>query len=161
MIRSINMKICPICHAQIPDDAVFCPQCGANTTTQQGPQQTNYQQTATVIDIHNHTADFDKQDVSDNKLYAALAYVGGVVGIVIGLLARSDSKYLKFHMKQAMKYVIMMILVAFTAIVPFLGWAVAVICEGIILVCEIISFVTVCANKSKDAFIISNFKFLD
>ena len=85
------MKICPVCNNSIPDDAVFCGNCGANTTAQPGayavPPQQPYM--PNFAPSYDHTAEFDAKDISDNKVIAMLAYLLGLVGVVIALLCHT------------------------------------------------------------------------
>ena len=90
------MKICPTCNAQLPDDATFCSACGtaiaaaapapeqaaapeqtaapeqaAPVYTQPAPQYAP----APVVNPYDHTAEFDADDISENKCYAMLIYL--------------------------------------------------------------------------------------
>lgn len=86
------MKFCSKCGAQLDDNAVFCPSCNSSVAPAQ-PGMNAY------VDPYDHTAEFDAKDVSNNKVYAMLLYLMGIVGIVIALLASRDSDYLKFHIR--------------------------------------------------------------
>lgn len=146
---------CPKCGKQIADGLVFCPECGANLQGGAAPQ------TAASYD---HTAEFDAKDISDNKCYALLLYLFGVIGIVIALLASRDSEYLKFHTRQVIKYMvvttilgIISVALVWTFIVPIAGG----ICLLIVGVLKIISFIQVCMGKSVEPAIIRNLGFLN
>lgn len=71
------------------------------------PQQPVYQQPVyppqPAYDPADHTAEFDPEDVSQNKVIAMAAYILGTVGIIIALLAAPQSKYAAFHSRQALK----------------------------------------------------------
>ena len=90
------MKNCFNCNNQVDDNATFCPNCGANLVAGTAPQTAQ-------PDPYDHTAEFDPQDISENKVYCMLAYLMGVIGIIIALLAGKDSPYVKFHIRQAIK----------------------------------------------------------
>lgn len=170
------MKTCPNCNAQIDDGAAFCTSCGVNVAAaaqaapqsepQPAPQPAYAPQGAYAqpyVDPADHTGEFDPQDISDNKVFAMAVYLLGVIGIIVALLAARDSKYVAFHLRQAMKFVIVELLtVICTAI---LCWTIIVpIAAGIFLcvlgVIEIICFFQVCSGKAKEPAIIKSLKFL-
>ena len=176
------MAFCPQCGAPFNDGATSCPQCGAvfaaapnpnpqpqqqNYQFQQQYQQQQYQQyqpaPAPVVDPFDHTADFDAQDISDNKVFSMLPYLLGTVGIIIALLAAQKSAFAMFHVREALKITVTNILLGvvsavlcWTFIVPIAGF----ICIGILSVIQIIMFFRVCKGKAKEAPIICKLKFL-
>lgn len=131
------------------------------------PQQPVYQQPVypqqPAYDPADHTAEFDPEDVSQNKVIAMAAYILGTVGIIIALLAAPQSKYAAFHSRQALKLdivstllLIVSAVLAFTFIVPIAG----AVCIAILFVVRIICFFQVCSGKAKDAAIIGKLPFL-
>ncbi|MCA9388152.1 hypothetical protein KC644_00130 [Candidatus Berkelbacteria bacterium] len=64
-------------------------------------------------------------DVEDNKFMAALSYFGLLV--LIPLLTKKDSPYVKFHIKQGLGLLILMVAVNVILVIPFLGWIVGFI----------------------------------
>lgn len=150
------MKNCPNCNAQIDDGALFCPNCGTNFATNQRPA-------ATVADPYDHTAEFDPRDISENKVFAMLPYLLGTVGIIICLLASSTSAYVRFHIRQALKFTVVTILGGICAVL--LCWSFIVpIVYGILcltfLVIKIICFFQICSGKAKEPAIIRSLGFL-
>lgn len=133
-----------------------------NNFNQNNFNQQNY---APQMPMNNfdHTAEFSAQDVSEHKLYALITYVTPVMGIILSSLAcRNDnSAFLKFHNKQALKIVVLQIILIAFLIIPFLGYFAAAICEIILLVVQIICFVRVCKNKSIEPPIVRGFGFLN
>ncbi len=161
------MKICPNCNTQVADDAMFCTGCGVHFA----PAQPVYQP---VVDIYDHTADFDAKDISDNKVIAMLVYLMGPIGIIIALLAGNTSAYAAFHVRQALKITaveilssIALVVGAVINIIPFLGWFVYIL-AGIaylvlavaLFVVRIISFFQICKGKAKEPAIVRSLKFL-
>lgn len=88
------------------------------------PQQPVYQQPVypqqPVYDPADHTAEFDPEDVSQNKVIAMAAYILGTVGIIIALLAAPQSKYAAFHSRQALKLdIVSTLLLIVSAVLAF------------------------------------------
>ncbi len=108
----------------------------------------------------DHTAEFDTKDISDNKVYAMLCYIFGLIGVIVAAICAKESPYVKFHMTWALRSSIVMVLCELLMIVPFLGWFAAPICMIIILVLQIIAFFQVCGGKAKEMAIIRSFGFL-
>ena len=144
------MAFCPVCGAQVPDGAPNCPNCG--TAFGQAP--------AYVADSKDHTAEFNPKDISDNKVFAMAAYLMGVVGIIITLLAAQKSDFAMFHARQSLKLSLCEILTAILLIVPILGWIAAPICLIILFVVRVIMFFQVAKGQAKEAPIIGSFGFL-
>ncbi len=157
------MKNCVNCGAQLNDDQAFCTTCGAQqpaAAPAPGAAPVYTAPVAPAYDPFDHTAEFDAQDVSDNKCFAMLVYIMSVVGIIIALLASKDSPYVKFHLRQAIKLEVCTILSAVLCVIPFLGWLAFGVCNAIIFVLKIIAFFQVCGGKAKEPGIIRGLKFL-
>ena len=148
------MKFCPKCGTQLEDNVTFCSNCG------------NQLDASVVVsnDPFDHTAEFDAKDISDNKVIAMLPYLMGLLGVIVAaLLAKGESQYVSFHIRQALKLNIVSMLVsivaavlAFTIIVPIAAGIFAIV----ILVLQIIAFFQVCGGKAKEPAIIKNLNFL-
>lgn len=95
-------------------------------------QQTN-NQAPQQAELH-----FDAKDVEENKIIAALSYLG--ILVLIPLLARKDSKFCQEHAKQGLVTFIAAVVLGF---VPFVGWALDVV----ILVINIIALVNAVQGK--------------
>ena len=175
------MKVCPTCGAQLDDVAQFCPNCGYNfgqAAPQAAPVQPQYQQdpgfqqdpnyqpqyqqaqAPVAYDPYDHTAEFDYQDVADNKLFAIFMYFSSVLGIIIALLVNKDSAYLKFHIRQILKLTIAETLCIILMVIPVLGWIAAGICSLVIGIIWIICLVKTCKGKSVEPAIVRNWNFL-
>ena len=169
------MKTCAHCNTPAEDTAVFCSNCGTPFANENqsavyttATQQTYYQPPtpptyAPVYDPYDHTAEFDAKDISDNKVFAMLVYLMGVVGILIALLASKDSPYTLFHIRQALKFTVVeilatlcMALLLWTIIVPIVY---AVLIAALCII-KIICFVDICSGKAKEPTIIRNLDFL-
>lgn len=168
------MAFCAKCGTQVPDGVAFCTSCGAPMgAAAPGPDaapqqnyQTNYQQQpypVQTVDPWDHTAEFDPQDVSENKVFALLGYVFSLLGVLFVYLGAKDSKYAMFHAKNAVAISVVMGLVflatallSWTCIVPVAG----AIFEIVILIVNIICIFDVFKGKAKEPAIIRGMNFL-
>lgn len=171
------MKICPNCQNQVDDSSQFCTRCGARFDTAQQPAgqpgaqpggaAPQYQYAAPQpvyqYDPYDHTAEFDAKDISDNKVYALLGYLVGIIGIIIALLAARDSKFAMFHVRQIIKITVtemlmllMTVLLFWTIIVPIAYGVMSIVFTVIRIIC----FFQVCNGKAKEPAIIRSLGFL-
>ncbi len=169
-------KFCPYCGKPLEEGEICsCPQAQAEAARQaQGQQptppnyyqqQNQYQQqyTQPAYDPYDHTAEFDAQDISDNKVFAMLVYLMGIIGIIIALLASQSSRYAMFHVRQGLKLTvvntllgIITLLLIWTVIVPIAGGIALLVVEVINIIC----FFQVCTGKAKEPYIICKLGFL-
>jgi len=159
------MKLCPRCNTQLDDAAAFCTSCGTqfipNATVPQQPYM--YPEAPRFVDPSDHTAEFDAQDISDNKVFAILPYLMGFIGILIALLATRDSKFTMFHVRQALKIQICDILLALIAVVGLITFIIPIvagICSMVLFFVSIICFFRACSGKAIDAPIVGKLGFL-
>ncbi len=108
------MKNCPRCGLSNPDNAQFCGSCGEPLATvqsvnQYGVPQNPYQGTQQgagnpvyqyMAGTDDHTAEFDWQDIQQNKIFAVFAYIG--ILILIPILGAPQSRYARFHANQGL-----------------------------------------------------------
>ncbi len=153
------MKICPRCQTQVNDDTVFCPNCGNNFAATETTPVTAMVATADF----DHTAEFDPRDISENKVIAMCVYLLGAIGILIALLASKESPYAAFHVRQGLKFTVVITLtgilsalLCWTCIVP----AAAGILMIALFVVKIICFFNVCNGKAVEPAIIRSLGFL-
>ena len=116
--------------AQTPEQPVAQPQAPEQQPQPPVyPQQPVYQQPVyqqpvypqqPMYDPADHTAEFDPEDISQNKVIAMAAYILGTVGIIIALLAAPQSKYAAFHSRQALKLdIVSTLLILVSAVLAF------------------------------------------
>ena len=146
------MKQCPNCGTYCDDTVAYCNACGAPVNAD-APYQGAY-------DPYDHTAEYDANDVSQNKVLAMIPYLMGWVGIIIALLAVNNSPYVAYHVKQALKIQVVTILSVVLLIVPILGWIAYAVCSVILLVLILMGFFQVCGGKAKELPILKNLGFL-
>ncbi len=150
------MKTCPRCGAQLEDAVAFCPDCGMPLNGA-APAPVPY------VDPYDHTAAYDPQDISDNKVYCMLIYLMGAIGIIIALLASRDSDYVRFHVRQCVKITVCEMLLGILAAVlaiTFIVPIVAAIAMLVLLVVQVICFFRICKGQAKEAPIVCKLEFL-
>ena len=148
------MKICQKCHLSFDDAANNCPECGEPLT------YVNLEQSAVPVPT-DHTAEFHPADISQNKVLAMIPYLMGWVGIIIALLAAGSSPYAGFHVRQALKIQVCTALVSIVgSIIPIVGWIAIALFAILVLVLNIICFLSVCKGEAKEPPIISSLTFL-
>ncbi|WP_029323159.1 zinc-ribbon domain-containing protein [Butyrivibrio sp. AE3004] len=187
------MRFCTNCGEGIDDKAQMCPKCGAPVlgqgnqiplqmvppqdgaqqtgqipggTTQQGMGQGIYQQPQMypAFDPTDHTKDMDPSDIVENKILAVAIYVFSVVGMIIALLAARDSKFVGFHLREAIRLAVLDTIVGIVAVVlcwTFIVPIAACVFACVLFVVRIIGFVNACKGKAKELPIIHSFKFLN
>ncbi len=185
------MKFCENCKVEYDDSMQFCKNCGAplvqkvtenaDTGAQQtyenmngaqqeqqqyqqyaAPQYGQYQQYA-APDPYDHTSEFDAADISENKVVCMLLYLLGVPGVIIALLSQQDSAYVKFHLRWALRFLVVEILLTVIAAVfvwTFIVPIAASVCVVIVFVLKVIAFFQICSGKAKDPAIIRSLGFL-
>ncbi len=141
------MAFCSSCGKEIPDGATVCPACGVTV----GAVPAN------TIEDWDHTAEFDAQDISDNKVYALSAYLFSFLGVILCNVLAKESPYALFHAKEALKIDIVTIVVYLLSC--FLCWTCIVPVAGAILLCilfvvKIICFVQVCKGQAKEPWMV-------
>ena len=151
------MKFCPNCGSPLEAGAVSCPNCGDPLTVQAIPAPEPY------ADPTDHTGEFSAADISENKVVAMLPYLLGIAGLIIALLARGDSPYANFHVRQYLKICVCQAIVAICSAV--LCWTILVpiagsICAVILFVVRVIGFFQVCGGQAKEPAVISRLGFL-
>ena len=166
------MSVCQHCGADIAPGNAYCLVCGTPVNAEAGAPQPDPAQQPPIyeqagqpyVDPTDHTAQFDPQDIAENKIFAMLPYLIGSIGLLIALLARKESSYVMFNVRQGLKLVICnavitlaTVLLCWTILVPIAG----VVCSTILQVLMIIAFFQVCGGKAKEPAIISGFAFLN
>lgn len=174
------MALCKNCGAQIEDNVKFCPQCGA-TAENIGVQQTQPQQNeaaqnnfsakfASLNNTADTTAEFDANDVTQNKAMAILAYFGPLV--LIPIFAAKGSKFARYHSNQGLLLLITCVAWSIvTAILNSVMYAISwrlgsiigtllSIVNLVFLVAAVIGIINAANGKAKELPVIGKYKIL-
>ncbi len=161
------MKVCPKCQSQLNDNADFCTSCGSlvgkSNNQKYEPIQSQPQPVHNFYDRYDHTNEFEESDISNNKVFAMLVYLTGWIGIIVALLASNKSSYVGFHVRQALKFTVIEILVGIITALFFWTFIIPIVCGIfflVLFVIKIICFFQICGGKAKEPYIIRNFTFL-
>lgn len=107
------MAFCGKCGTKVEEGVKFCPVCGGQvaasapqqeaTRAQEGSAANQNGFSAKVSSLNNTadiTADFDANDITQNKAMGILAYFGPLC--FIPMFAAKDSKFARFHANQGL-----------------------------------------------------------
>lgn len=113
----------------------------------------------------DYTAEYDKNDIEQNKVMAILAYLGWLV--LIPLFAAKESKYARFHVNQglilAIVETVVMIVLSILTLIPVIRWIFYIVeaVAGIVfLVMWIIGIMNAANGRAKELPVIGSFKLL-
>lgn len=82
---------------------------------------------------------FDKKDVDENKVLAALSYIG--ILFLVPLLAKKESKFAQEHAKQGLVLMLAYVVLLIVGVVPVIGWILGFFGSIALLVVDIIALV--------------------
>ncbi|MBE6315011.1 MAG: zinc-ribbon domain-containing protein [Bacteroidales bacterium] len=153
------MVKCNKCGADMAENAVYCPFCGAP----QNSQQQN------IMDTPDTTSQYTRTDIESNKAMAVLSYLG--ILVLVPILAAKNSPFARFHANQGLVLCITAILysIAYTvinAIVLAISWRLMFISTilgllGIVFtVWVIIGIINAVNGKAKELPIIGKYRIL-
>jgi len=98
--------------------------------------------------IVEENINYSAEDVQENKVIAALSYVGLLV--LIPLLAKKDSPFCQFHAKQGLVLLIAWVSIGIIAIIPILGWIVSIIGSIVLFILFIMGLINSLSGKYKE-----------
>ncbi len=100
------MAFCKGCGKELEEGAKFCTSCGKavdeNTeNTAAGNTQDEFTKKFNEFtDTEDKTAEFEKEDIAANKVYALLSYIS--ILFLVPLIAAPKSKYARYHANQGL-----------------------------------------------------------
>lgn len=166
-----NMVFCKKCGTQLEDNAAFCPKCGesaGNTASSNAGQNTQsdsstsyaneaYQnaksKVETVLNTKDATNEYDNQDIENNKVICALAYIPILFFLPL-IACPKDSKFAKFHANQGLLFFILSILVGIVCFIighiPVFGLIVNILLGVIMLGMFLFGLINTLQGKAKE-----------
>ncbi len=146
------MAFCGKCGTKVEEGVKFCPGCGNAMEVQAAEQQAAPKQeqpaanqndfSAKVAALNNTadtTADYDANDIVQNKAMGVLAYFGPLC--FIPMFAAKDSKFARFHANQGL--VLLLACVAWTIASSILNAIIIAISWRLYFLTSIISFLSI------------------
>lgn len=155
------MNYCSKCGSPLIEGTKYCTNCGAPANRQGNVSE------SVVMDYipqpFDHTSEFDRRDISNNKVLCMAMYLLGIPGMILALLAGQNSKYTQYHFRWVLRMTVLDTLTAIATLV--LCWTIivpiaAVIWLIIMFVIRIICFVRICMDKACDPPIIRSIQFM-
>lgn len=153
---------CLKCGAEIDDNATVCPVCNAEVKSLADTLGEKAEQFTNTADF---TSEYASSDIEENKIWALFSYLGLL--FLIPLIAKPDSKYVRFHVNQGIVLFIAELVICLPlkllSFIPFLGWIFAVIgylVSLVVLAFAILGIVNAVTGKAKVLPIIGNIKIM-
>lgn len=164
------MAFCSKCGKEIIEGQKFCSGCGApadgstaNTTTSGTTSTIDLSdRIANFTNTADTTAEFDANDIQENKVFAILAYLG--ILFIVPLLAAPNSRFARYHTNQGLVLFItwfaVLILSFIFRLIPILGIIISVLLYLSILALLVIGIVNASQGKAKELPLIGSIKLI-
>ena len=98
---------------------------------------------------------FDQKDIEDNKVMAAIGYIG--ILCLVPLLGGKNSPYCQFHGKQGLVLLIAWIAVFFLNVIPLLGWVLWYLASIILVIVSIIGIIKAYKGEKLELPVLADF----
>ena len=108
------------------------------------------------MSTENIYEEYSEQDIADNKVIAALAYII----FFLPLIAAQGSKFARYHANQALVLFLLGVANFIIGSVPILGWMISVFLSLFIFVLAIIGIVNALGGKAKPLPLIGGIKII-
>ena len=119
--------ICKFCGKVIPDDSVFCPECGQSLSSDEDQAAKSFsdvQSEQSSEFVVNQTVNAnpvnDYQSASQDKTMGVVAYITWI-GFIVAICSSSQkSEFTRFHLNQALVINIASMIAAFIPVIGFI-----------------------------------------
>ena len=101
---------------------------------------------------------FTQEDIQENKVIAALSYLGLLV--LVPLLAKKDSPFAQFHAKQGLVLLVAWVIIGAVSVIPILGWIIGIIGSIFLFVCFIMGLVNALSGQAGELPLIGQYSSL-
>ena len=150
------MAYCAHCGSDISNDSNFCPYCGKSVLPGRHQGNSSKGQSSEWDRYKTPRAmSFEPRDIDENRYMAILAYLN--VLVIIPLLIRGYSPYVRYHCNQGLALLIVTIAIAVAAnIIPFLVWIISAVGSLFVLLCIVIGVLNALNGRTTPLPIIGN-----
>lgn len=99
------MAFCTNCGKELKESDKFCPSCGkaaeeSGNTYSASAESGFSDKFNEYVSSEDKTCEFDPMDISDNKVFALLSYIG--ILVLVPIIAAPKSKFARFHANQGL-----------------------------------------------------------
>lgn len=119
-----------------------------------------------ILNTPDTTAEFDQNDVQQNKVMAVLSYISlcGIPLFLLPLLAAKGSKFARFHANQGLIFwltnIIVGVVSGIIALIPFVGALLAALVSLVLLAMMVLGIINAATGKAKELPLIGKFKLI-
>lgn len=94
------------------------------------------------------TKDFDQADIDKNKFMAILCYLW--ILILIPFFSAKDSKFVKFHLNQALCMIVFCIILAVLSMLPFIGGIISFVADIVAVLLMLMGILNAARGEAKE-----------
>ena len=158
------MVRCIRCGADIQENTRFCSHCGqaqevVNTYPEPGYRQNRGSGTGGGYRAGSaNSSGFDPADIEDNRVISILCYFALL--LLIPLLTRPYSQYVKFHANQGILLLIVMIASRILDFIPIVGWLISWALNIFCVICIILGVINALGGQAKPLPVIGSYSVL-
>lgn len=150
------MAFCPKCGNQLPDGAQFCAACGNSLGAAPAPNAAPAYNPAPAYAPAPKPKKVLPPDVADNRWMAVMCYLS--VLMFFPVVLKRESEFVSYHINQGLALLLLTVAGTICAIVPFLGWLVAVVVDIFAFVCAIMGIIHAAKGETAPLPLIGSFK---
>lgn len=153
------MAFCENCGKSSGDDSRFCPYCGQAMDGRNKQDYSNNYGDGGKRGSGYDGGYYDPRDIEDNRGICILNYFGPF--LLIPLLLRPNSPYIRFHANQGIILLIVSICVSALSRLPLFGWLFGLVGGIFTAVCVILGIINSLGGHSNELPIVGSFRILN
>lgn len=157
------MANCKKCNAQLEEGNEKCKFCGEDNSIFAGITSGGIDEVVNNLnDTPDTTAEFDEEDIKNNKIMAILAYLE--ILVLVPILAAKDSKFARYHANQGLILFITSLILGIVSgvlnFLPVIGWLFSICVSFSILLLMILGIINAANGKAKELPIMGKYRIL-